>query len=150
MTLTYLLWYTHSFLFVVQNVFGHPTISPLESIVGKSEIYEIRVPSERDSPTVEIQVDFPRGVIVSDFKVGIDGEVELIENSNGRVICVVWSGGSIANGQSQEFSFTALNPNKQASLKWKVVQVHADGSRARWVGSRRSRNPAPVVEVNDS
>ena len=137
-------------LFVVPNVFAHATISPVVSNVGKSENYEIRVPAERDSPTVEIKVDFPKGVVVSDFRAEVGGEIELIENSKGVVICAVWRGEPIVTGQSQEFSFTAVNPDKVTSLVWKVTQIHADGVRVRWVGNRQSRFPAPVVEINNS
>lgn len=137
-------------LFSAQSVLAHVTISPRESKVGASETYTIRVPTERGSPTVRIEIEFPMGVTISDLETTPGWEVETTVNADGKIEGAVWSGGSIAQGESGEFNFTAQNPAAEESLVWKVVQIHSDGSRAEWVGESGSRNPAPVVEVKNN
>jgi hypothetical protein len=79
---------------------------------------------------------------------GKDGwQVETRVDAGGRVAGVVWTGGSIAPGAAEEFGFLARNPSEEATLTWRVVQIHADGSRAAWVGEPGSRGPAPVTLI---
>ncbi len=136
--------------FSIQSVLAHVTISPRESTTGASETYTIRVPTERGSPTVRIEIEFPMGVTISNIEATSGWDVEATTNGDGRIESAVWSGGSIAQGESEEFKFTAENPSEEDSIVWKVVQVHADGSRAEWIGERGSRNPAPVVEIQNN
>ena len=134
-------------LFAAQSTLAHVTISPRESTIGKLETYTIRVPTERDVPTVRIEIEFPMGVFISDFDTKSGWVVESITSVEGQIKGAAWSGGSITRGESEEFSFTSQNPEEETTLVWKVVQVHSDGSKAEWVGERGSSNPAPVVEV---
>jgi len=134
-------------LFAAQSSLAHVTISPRESTIGELETYTIRVPTERDVPTVRIEIEFPMGVYVSDFDITSGWEVESITSEDGQYKGAAWTGGSIAQGESEEFSFSSQNPGEEATLVWKVVQIHSDGSKAEWVGENGSSNPAPVVEV---
>ncbi len=136
-------------LFTTQNALAHVTISPRESTAGASETYTIRVPNERGADTVRIEMEIPMGVIVSEFEPVSGWQIESNMSAEGSISTAVWSGGSIAVGESQEFSFSAQNPDQQITLVWKVVQIRADGSRAEWVGERGSNNPAPVVELDN-
>jgi uncharacterized protein YcnI len=90
------------------------------------------------------------GVTISDLETTSGWEVETTVNADGQIEAAVWSGGSIAQGESGEFHFTAQNPTAEETLVWKVVQIHFDGSRAEWVGERGSGNPAPVVEIQNN
>lgn len=139
---------TLGFLFVVQSALGHVRISPGESSTGASETYTMRVPTERDSATVRIEAEFPMGVTVSDFAAKAGWTIETTTNDEGYVVRAVWSDGSIPPGQAEEFNFTARNPGEATTLVWKVIQVHADGTTAEWVGERGSRNPAPAVVIS--
>lgn len=75
--------------------------------------------------------------------------IEPRKDSEGRIVSAVWSGGSIAPGETRKFSFAARNP-METTLVWKVIQVYADGSRAEWVGERGSRAPALVTIIRNS
>jgi hypothetical protein len=54
-------------LLVAPTAFGHVTISPGESPSGLEQTYVMRVPTERDSPTVRIEAEFPAEVTVTDL-----------------------------------------------------------------------------------
>ena len=145
-------WYlvfatTLGLFFVSQSSLAHVRITPGESSSGGSETYTMRVPTERDSATVRIEAEFPAGMAVSDFESKSGWTIQPTMNDEGHVAAAVWSGGSIPPDQAVEFSFTALNPGEASTLVWKVIQIHADGSRAEWVGERGSRNPAPTVTI---
>ena len=137
-------------LFLVQSASGHVRISPGESSTGASETYTMRVPTERDSATVRIEAEFPVGVTVSDFEAKAGWTIEPTTDAEGQVVGAVWSGGSIPRGQAEEFTFQATNPSEETTLIWKVIQIHADGSSAEWVGERGSRNPAPVTVIGSN
>jgi YD repeat-containing protein len=129
---------------------AHVTISPRESLVHKDEQYTMRVPTERESPTVQIEAEFPSEVSVT----GVDSKegwtIELRRNADGRIIGAVWKDGSIAPGQTEQFGFAARNPAKETTLVWKVIQIHSDGVRAEWIEEAGSRRPAPVVVVHSA
>ena len=127
----------------VGSALAHVTISPTESSTGASETYTMRVPTERDSATVRIEAEFPTGMTVSDFESKAGWTIEPTTDAEGHVVSAVWSGGSIPPGQAEQFSFTAQNPGAATTLTWQVVQTHADGSTAEWVGER-----APAVVVS--
>ena len=131
---------TFGALFAVQTAYGHVTISPTESGYGDRESYTMRVPTERDSSTIRIEAEFPDRLTVSDLEAKDGWTVEPITNTEGRIVGAVWSGGSIAPGQAQEFSFTAFNPAFDVTLMWEILQVHADGSTVEW---------APEVVITD-
>ncbi len=49
-------------------VFGHIRIYPMQSTFGAREKYTMRVPNERQSPTIRVEGDFPAGLDVYDFE----------------------------------------------------------------------------------
>jgi uncharacterized protein YcnI len=110
----------------------------------------MRVPTERDTPTVQIEAEFPAEVSVAEVDAKEGWIVELRRNAEGGIIGAIWRGGSIAPGDTEEFSFRARNPMEATTLVWKVIQVHADGARAEWIGERESRQPAPVTVIRSA
>ena len=110
----------------------------------------MRVPTERDTPTVRIEAEFPPEVSVAEIDRKQGWDIESKRNAEGRIVAVVWSGGSIARGEAEAFSFLARNPLEEGTLVWKVIQIHADGSRAEWTAEPGSRNPAPVTTIRDA
>ena len=140
---------TFPLLITAASIHAHVTISPQESVTGVTETYTIRVPTERDSPTVQVEVDFPDGVIVQNIETTADWKVEYVHDAEGRLDKVIWSGGSISPGESEVFSLQADNPDNTGTLIWKAVQTHADRSTAEWIGERGASNPAPTVEIRN-
>lgn len=132
-----------------QSVVAHVTISPRESHAG-IERYSMRVPTERDSATVRIEAEFPVEVSIVAIDAKEGWQIEQIRTAEGRIAGAIWSGGSIGPGEAEQFTFSARNPEVEVTLIWKVVQIHADGSRAEWIDAPGSRAPAPTTVVRQS
>ena len=105
------------------------------------------VPTERQSPTVRIEVAFPSQVTVTSLAVTQGWKAEEKKDGEGRVIGAVWTGGSIPFAESAEFSFEAKNPMGAGRLEWRVIQIYQDGTRSEWTGPETSRTPSPVTMV---
>ena len=129
------------------SAFGHVRMSPAESAAGATQRYAMSVPTERDSPTVRLEIVFPSAVSVVSFEAKPGWMVEQKKNADGKIIGAVWSGGSIAFADRADFYFQAQNPPAAMKLEWKVVQIYEDGTRSEWTGPETSRTPSPVTNV---
>ncbi len=127
------------------SVQAHITLDPAEAPAGGFVKYTVRVPTERDVPTVRIRVEFPAGVVVSRFlpKEGWQRQVE--KDSSGRVTAVTWSGGNLGPDEFEEFAFLARNPSTPGKIVWKAYQTYQDGTVVEWTGPESSDRPAPVT-----
>ena len=134
-------------LFVATSAFAHVRVSPRESAAGATQKYTMSVPTEKQSPTVRIEVSFPASVIVTSLAVTQGWTVEERKNDGGKIIGAVWSGGSIPFAEAADFSFEAKNPADASRLEWKVIQIYQDGTRSEWTGPENSRTPSPVTVV---
>jgi len=119
-------------LLTSQSALGHVTVAPRYSPPGETVTYIVQVPSERDSPTVGLEAEFPAEAMVIEFEVADGWAIEPLTNADGRIIGAVWSGGSIPRGESVQFRFTARNPAQETTLVWRIVQILEDGSRVQW------------------
>jgi uncharacterized protein YcnI len=126
---------------------AHVAVLPRESIAGATEKYTMRVPDEKNIPTVRMEAEFPPAAEVISVDAREGWKIELNKDSSGKIIGAIWSGGSIAPREIAEFGFQARNPNAEAKLVWKVVQIYEDGSKSEWTGPAGSRNPASVTQV---
>ena len=134
-------------LLVQTAVFAHVTIAPRETGINMEQRYTVRVPTERDTPTVRIEAQFPDELFVVSIDAKDGWRIETSAGADGRITSAVWSGGHIAPHESDAFTVTGRNPAREATLVWKVVQIHEDGGRAEWIGEQGSRNPAPITIV---
>ena len=127
--------------------FAHVRITPRESVAGATQRYTMRVPTERQSPTVRVEIQFPDGVTVMSFEPTSGWTLEQKKDGQGKIIGAVWSGGSIPFAEFREFHFEARNPASETKLEWKVVQHYEDGTRSEWTGPEGSRSPSSVTMV---
>ena len=128
--------------------FGHVRVSPAESTAGVTQRYTMRVPTERQSPTVRIELSLPAAVNVTSFGTTAGWKMEQQKDAQGRITGAVWSGGSIPFAEYAEFSFEAKNPATPMKLEWKVIQIYEDGTRSEWTGPEGSRTPSSVTTIN--
>ena len=133
-------------LMTIGTAYGHVTVQPKQSAPGTNVRYTMKVPTEKFTPTVRVEVEFPPALNVTGVEPKPDWKVEEKKDSSGRLTGMTLTG-SIPTGESSEFNFVARNPSAENKLIWKVIQVYQDGSKSEWTGAEGSRTPSPVTEV---
>lgn len=115
-------------------VAAHVIVVPDQSEAGGWERYSVLVPTEKESPTVRVELKLPTGIemIAVESKPGWEGRYEPFPLGAARV---EWKGGRIPPGAFVSFDFLAWNPPAARLLKWEAVQWYEDGTSERWGGS---------------
>lgn len=113
---------------------AHVIVLPDQSEAGSWERYTILVPTEKESPTVRVELKLPTGieVIAVESKPGWEGRYEPFPIGAARV---AWKGGRIPSGEFVSFEFLAWNPPAARVLKWDATQFYEDGTSERWGGA---------------
>ncbi|CAM3955184.1 DUF1775 domain-containing protein [Deinococcus marmoris] len=117
-----------------------------ESAAGKSEIYRLNVPVEKDLATTQIRLVVPAGVGISRFQTTPGFSRTVSKNADGLVTEVVWKG-NIEPMEYARFFFQAVNPAQPGELVWKVYQTYADGSVVAWDDTQPDKTPASKTAV---
>ncbi len=126
---------------------AHAVVFPAEAPPGAYQKYTLRVPNERDVPTVRVAITFPAGVRVISFdEVPGWALATTPGEAAGSAATATWTG-TIAVGRFAELSFIGVNPTEATTLKWDVVQTYADGTEVSWSGPEGSSTPASVTRV---
>jgi uncharacterized protein YcnI len=125
---------------------AHVSVWPRESAVSTNELYTVRVPNEKEIPTVQVRLEFPAEVRVSRF-VAAPGWQRQVERDGNRITAVTWAGGQIAADEVGLFQFQALNGDVAGDVSWKAVQTYSDGSVVQWVGPRGASDPAAFTQL---
>ena len=128
-------------LLSVAIAYAHVTVLPAESTVGKNENYVMRVPNERDSPTVRIEVEFPADATLGYFEQKAPWKLEFKRDDKKKILSAVWTGGVLNLNEYAEFRFSARNPAAERTLTWKVIQIYENGTKSEW-------SPTTVVKYN--
>lgn len=128
--------------------FAHVDVVPEESLSGTTVRYGIRVPSEKDSPTIRVEVQFPNGLRVGELEAVPGWRVSAQKDAGGGVVGAIWEGGNIPPGQFVEFGVLARNPDGPTELAWKVIQTYQDGSEVQWIGPPGAQFEAAVTRVH--
>lgn len=123
---------------------AHVTVWPNTSAAGAHERYAVRVPNEKQSDTVAVEVRFPAGLKVTAFEQKPGWLTEPLRDSSGATIGARWTG-KLPARQFTEFGVLAVNPPAAGEIAWTATQIYADGSRISWSGPAGSRTPAPRV-----
>jgi uncharacterized protein YcnI len=129
------------------SAFAHVRVSPRESAAGATERYTMRVPTERQPSTVQVELEVPAAVTVLSTTPSSGWKIEEKKDSQGKIVNVIWSGGVIPFAEYREFVFEARNPASETKLEWKVIQIYEDGTRSEWTGPETSRSPASVTTI---
>lgn len=131
---------------VPATVRGHAVVHPRLARPGAYQKYVLRVPNEREVPTLRVELTFPEDVQVVSF-----GEVEgwvlqVVTGADGRVERAIWTG-ELPPMRFVEFPFVAVNPHEDTVLVWPAVQLYEGGERVEWSGPEDSETPASVTRV---
>jgi uncharacterized protein YcnI len=150
------------FLLLAGTAFAHVTVNPRSAEPGYS-VATVRVPNEKDIPTVSVRVVVPEGVTVHGIKAvsgwtytaelaasasgspeaGEDGSHE---ETDGRITEITWTGGQIGVGEFEEFPLS-VQYTRAGDVVWKAYQTYADGEAVSWDGGKDAEYPASVVAI---
>jgi uncharacterized protein YcnI len=125
---------------------AHAVVYPRQSTPGAYEKYVLRVPNEKDSPTLTVEIRFPAGIRVVSFGDVAGWSLRTVTDSAGKITGAVWTG-SLSPDRFIEFPFIAVNPDDASTLTWPAYQTYADGERVEWVGPPESKRPASSTTV---
>jgi uncharacterized protein YcnI len=126
---------------------AHILVTPDTSDAGQTQLYTLVVPTEKQSNTVKIEVQFPRTLVVLQLQAPSGWAVSPEKDGSGRILGVVFDGGAVPSDEFASFGVLAQNPNSSADLTWTAIQSYADGSEVQWVGSESSQFPAAVTHL---
>ncbi|HJR46251.1 MAG TPA: YcnI family protein [Actinomycetota bacterium] len=140
--------------------YGHVTVQPNEAVVGTFSRFVVRVPTERDVPTIKVKVELPPMAFVSfEPKEGWKRTVEMVELDEPievfgepvteTVGSVTWSGGEIGPGEFDEFGFSARMPDAEETLEFVAEQTYKGGEVVSWSGAPDSDEPAALLTTYD-
>ena len=125
---------------------AHAVVHPRLARPGAYQKYVLRVPNEREVPTVRVELTFPTDVQVVSFG-EVDGwALQVVTGADGRVERAIWTG-ELPAMRFVEFPFVAVNPHEDAVLVWPAVQLYEGGERVEWTGPEDSERPASVTRV---
>ncbi|MBM3225247.1 MAG: DUF1775 domain-containing protein [Candidatus Tectomicrobia bacterium] len=121
-----------SLILLAATAWGHSDLDPRQSIPSKWETYTVNVPTETESPTVQVRLLVPR-----EFEVEMVGHTPLWQiaktrDERGYVKDVTWSGSTIPSQTFAEFKLLIRNPSTPGTYRWKIEQGYQDGTVATW------------------
>jgi uncharacterized protein YcnI len=127
----------------------HAVVRPSESRPAELQLYTLIVPTERDVPTVEVDLRVPQGI---DFLLVDEtgGWQTHLMRTNGRIEEIMWTGASVPPKFFATFRLIARNPILGTSLSWRIVQRYSDGKAVRWIGPSESDTPAATTKITES
>ena len=137
-------------LVVVGVASAHVTVNPPQVGTSTLATFTVRVPTEKDVPTIKLRVEFPASLVVSRFQHAPGWKREVEKDAAGRISAATWSGGQIASDEYEDFAFLARTPKDPGTLTFKAYQTYQGGETVAWVGAEGSDSPAPVVKVTAS
>lgn len=114
--------------------FAHVIVTPKQVGVAATQEFSMAVPAEKGN-TIAIRLLIPDGVqsVMPNVKAGWTITVKKNgTGDNAPVTEIDWTGGSIPQGQRDDFLFQAQVPAKEATLQWKAYQTYQDGTVVAW------------------
>jgi uncharacterized protein YcnI len=129
---------------------AHVVVNPENAIKGTFQEFTVRVPNEKDIPTVKVELDVPAAVDISQFNPVPGWKYDLTKDSSGKITMIIWTstGDGIAASQFEKFTIAGLISKNATAIDWKAHQTYQNGSVVDWVGNDTSDTPAPVTKVN--
>ncbi len=111
---------------------GHIDIEPKATIPNRWETFVVNVPTETESPTVEVRLDIPEGFEVEAVGHRPDWDMAVRRDEQGFVREIVWTGGQIPAFTFEEFKLLARASKAAGSYEWRARQRYADERDSTW------------------
>ena len=127
---------------------AHVTITPKTAPANGSTEYVLRVPTEKDVPTVSVRVVFPENFEVLRFRSAPGWTMEVERNAAGKITGVTWTGRKISREEYEQFSFLARS-RTPGTYKLEAYQTYDGGEIVGWVNPAEPR-PAPQVTIAEA
>ncbi|ASA20854.1 DUF1775 domain-containing protein [Paenibacillus donghaensis] len=123
---------------------AHVTVMPSQSSTGAWETYTIKVPSEKDEATVQVDLRIPEGAEFKQYEPTPGWTVSVEGNK------VSWkaAGEGILKDQFQRFYFTVKNPDVAGDIAWNAYQHYADGTVVQWSGEPGTETPHAITAIS--
>ncbi len=128
---------------------GHAIVRPAASRPADLQLYTVTVPTEREVPTVEIDLKIPEGISFLLVQEAPGWKTDVVKK-DGRIDEIRWSGSEIAPEHFASFRFIARNPVTEGDIDWRIVQRYAGGEAVRWIGGPDSESPASRTSISES
>ena len=116
----------------VSTAWAHIDIEPKETIPSRWETFILNVPTETESPTVEVHLVIPEGFEVEAIGHRTDWKTTVRRDGRGFVRDIVWSGGQIPPLTFEEFKLLAKAAKASGPYEWQARQRYADDQESRW------------------
>jgi uncharacterized protein YcnI len=135
-------------LVMAQIAYSHIRINPTQSTFGAREKYTMRVPNEKQSPTIRVEGEFPAGLEVYDFEFKPGWKIDFKKDEKGKIVGATWTG-KIAPYEFVEFGMLAINPKAgDSNMLWKFHQYYEDGSKEEFTAPPDAKMPLlPMPQV---
>lgn len=114
---------------------AHVVVKPAEVVTAGFQTFTMGVPNEKSVANVGLKLMIPAGLkhVSPTVKPGWNITVEKAgEGEEATVTSISWSGGSIASGYRDDFTFSAQVPAETGDLQWKAYQTYADSVIVSW------------------
>jgi len=108
--------------------------------------FVVRVPVEKASATVRVDVAIPKGVIVYGVQPKPPWQFHL-ETAKGIVTRISWTGGRLLPHEFDEFVFLAATPKQTGTLQWDAWQYYDDASIVSWTGPPNADTPHSITTI---
>jgi uncharacterized protein YcnI len=136
-------------LAVPSIAFAHAVVFPKTSTPGAYEKYVLRVPNERDVPTLRVELHFPAGLRLVSFADVPGWKLQVLTDSAEAITGAVWTG-VLPKERFVEFPFVAVNPKDSTSLAWPTYQTYANGERVEWTSpDTAAKTPVSTTRIAD-
>jgi uncharacterized protein YcnI len=129
---------------------AHVVVYPQEATQGAYEKFTVRVPSEKDVPTVKVEVKFQTDAVsVSRFEPKAGWTYEISKAADGKITGVIWTaaGEGLLATEFGDFGMQGKVADQATQIVWKAYQTYKDGTVVEWTGAAGSDKPASVTTV---
>ncbi|GGA31108.1 YcnI family protein [Paenibacillus physcomitrellae] len=132
---------------------AHVTVKPTESAPGAWETYTMKVPTEKDLPTVKVALKVPEQAELEQYQPVPGWKTTTNKDDSGKIKTITWeaeSGNGIEPGQFQQFSFVVKNPAADGDLAWDAFQYYSDDSVVEWTGEEGADTPHSITKITSA
>jgi len=128
-------------------------LEPKETIPNRWETFVLNVPTETDTPTVEVQLDIPEGFEVEAVGHRPEWDMAVRRDERGFVREILWTGGQIPPLTFEEFKLLVKAAKPPGPYEWKARQRYADQQESGWTLRtivRPGSEGAPTQKAEDA